>query len=331
MNYFDLKSSLEKKYNDGTISDNEICLLANVLYEVHRNIEYAYEILETQAEKRKSFKILNNLGYYYLTVGKADNGRWYYRLEEAEIVFKRAIEIDENSSKSYSALGIVYLTQRNFEAAEKAFKSALTIIKSKANYNNLGVALFEQNKYEEALITFEMTKSISGDADYSYYPHYNHLLALSKNGKTEKSSYCFEEFCSLFVEKELGELDIIDLARLSYLFDDYSKVFEIYDEHIEKITVNKTDFSLYIYSMYKLRKFELLNSYCDKLSRELREEFNEAAIDDNQYKKEKVQKEIMELENMRIQIEQGYKPILEISPFVENECYLYECVVHNPI
>lgn len=84
----------------------------------------------------------NALGYYYLKSGN---------LQEAEIHFIKAIEIEHYFPTPHNNLGVVYLKQDRPELAEKEFLQAVRLDPqyTKAQYN-LAVALFHQKRYREA-------------------------------------------------------------------------------------------------------------------------------------------------------------------------------------
>jgi tetratricopeptide (TPR) repeat protein len=72
-------------------------------------------------------------------------------LNEAEIHFLTAIEIDNSYSTPHNNLGVVYLQQNHPDQAEKEFLQAVRLNPqySKAQYN-LAVALFHQKRYADA-------------------------------------------------------------------------------------------------------------------------------------------------------------------------------------
>lgn len=84
----------------------------------------------------------NALGYYYLKSGN---------LQEAEIHFLKAIEIEHSYPIPHNNLGVVYLKQDRPELAEREFLQAVRFNPqyTKAQYN-LAVALFHQKRYRDA-------------------------------------------------------------------------------------------------------------------------------------------------------------------------------------
>jgi superkiller protein 3 len=81
--------------------------------------------------------------------------------------------------------GIQLLTSRNYQKAETAFREAIRLDPSEAEfYNGLGVALVEQDKLEEAIA--EYRQGIRIDPSHAM-AHGNLGLALQKQGKREEA------------------------------------------------------------------------------------------------------------------------------------------------
>lgn len=66
------------------------------------------------------------------------------KLDQAELYFKKAIEINNTSSMSYSALGYVYYLRRQYDTAIQNFRRALQLDPNNAGaHNNLGYTMAE--------------------------------------------------------------------------------------------------------------------------------------------------------------------------------------------
>jgi tetratricopeptide (TPR) repeat protein len=66
------------------------------------------------------------------------------KLDQAELYFKKAIEINNTSSMCYSALGYLYYLRRQYETAIQDFRRALQLDPNNAGaHNNLGYTLSE--------------------------------------------------------------------------------------------------------------------------------------------------------------------------------------------
>jgi Flp pilus assembly protein TadD len=126
----------------------------------------------------------NALGYYYLKAGN---------LQEAEIHFLTAIEIDHSYPTPHNNLGVVYLKQDRPEQAEKEFLQAVRLDPQycKAQYN-LAVALFHQKRYVEAAKAYFKARDLDGEyvskRDNSENTQKKLRSALEKAAEDEESS-----------------------------------------------------------------------------------------------------------------------------------------------
>ena len=126
----------------------------------------------------------NALGYYYLKAGN---------LQEAEIHFLTAIEIDNSYPIPHNNLGVVYLQQDQPEQAEKEFLQAVRLNPQycKAQYN-LAVALFHQKRYADAAKAYfkarDLDKEYVNRRDYSENKQKKLQSALEQAAKDKESS-----------------------------------------------------------------------------------------------------------------------------------------------
>lgn len=113
-----------------------------------------YKKLVQQHPQKASYH--NALGYYYMKAGN---------LEEAEIHFLKAIELDGSYPIAHNNLGVLYLQQGQPEQGEKEFRQAIRLNPSytKAQYN-LAVALFRQRSYAKAAKAYLKAREM--DSDY---------------------------------------------------------------------------------------------------------------------------------------------------------------------
>ncbi|HRD01068.1 MAG TPA: tetratricopeptide repeat protein [Candidatus Saccharicenans sp.] len=156
-------------------------LLGNILRESGKSTEALNEYQQVLARNPSSVQ-----AYYNLGVSLTDLGRW----EEARQAFEQAVKIDINMAEAYGGLGLCHLHRGEMDEAikfllkarELGFKNpALSINLSYAymnikdwqraeeeasravadqpglslGYNNMGIALAQQNKFEEARIILE--------------------------------------------------------------------------------------------------------------------------------------------------------------------------------
>lgn len=84
-------------------------------------------------------------------------------LDEAEKKLIQVTSLDNNFTDAIHRLGLIYLKQAQFSKAEALFKQLISQIEHDAVYHsNLGRALYEQEKFEEALESY--LKSIEIDS-----------------------------------------------------------------------------------------------------------------------------------------------------------------------
>lgn len=94
----------------------------------------------------------------------------YFNQEDwpkAEKFYLKAASLDAKCVKAYSRLGLIYLKSgKDWQDAEEAFSQALKL-DPKNGYilNNLGLSLYNQEKYDQAIECFE--KSIKADNQQS--------------------------------------------------------------------------------------------------------------------------------------------------------------------
>jgi tetratricopeptide (TPR) repeat protein len=73
-------------------------------------------------------------------------------MEEAEKKLIQVTALDENYNDAFHKLGLIYLKQNQFGRAEAVFKQLVYNVENDpVYYSNLGRALYEQKKYDEAL------------------------------------------------------------------------------------------------------------------------------------------------------------------------------------
>jgi tetratricopeptide (TPR) repeat protein len=116
-----------------------------------------------------------NYGRNYLSYGALFYQRGY--LDQAEVAFQHALQVDASSAEALYGIGSVYLNQNKNVAAREAFERA---VKLKENYpdtlpdawNNLGVIATREGRVADAVENFQQALQLSPD----------HLLSLDNLG-----------------------------------------------------------------------------------------------------------------------------------------------------
>ncbi len=151
----------------------------------HEILAYYYQDQELpnqeMEEWKKALSVVNNeryminLGNSYLKLG---------RYQEAIALFKRAIQLNPNSAKSYYNLGMALEHIGKNEEAKKQYQMAINKDPHLLDaYINLGALLGEMGDYQEALKVLKSAIRIAPD----YFPaYYNIAIAYSRMGKPKE-------------------------------------------------------------------------------------------------------------------------------------------------
>lgn len=88
--------------------------------------------------------------------------------EDAEKLLDRLLEIEPNNIKAWFGLGTLHLTHERLSSAEKAYRQALSYQPNEkmamAIYHNLGYALQQQNKLDEAIDYYKKARELQPDS-----------------------------------------------------------------------------------------------------------------------------------------------------------------------
>jgi tetratricopeptide (TPR) repeat protein len=148
-----LEELLRRDLPDRTIADY-LSRLA-VLYEKNNDYQKAIDVYKRLRQlKSSNLAVLEKLGKVYLQAEKR---------AEAQRVFEEVFEIQRDNATAASGLkelGRRYETEENFEKAARAYRLIINnshFQKTQIQYR-LGVCLFRQDKYEEALSVFQKIK-----------------------------------------------------------------------------------------------------------------------------------------------------------------------------
>lgn len=121
-------------------------------------------------------------------------GRAFYqekKFGEAEINFRKAIELNPKLWKSHNYLGNIYDYQKEYEKAVTEYKFALAIKPNNGSlYNNLGVSYSLAGKYKKAISAFDKAIAVR----YIKSKVYNNLgVALSNLGRYSEALEAFKK------------------------------------------------------------------------------------------------------------------------------------------
>jgi tetratricopeptide (TPR) repeat protein len=181
-------------FYDKNLSDYKNSLIeAQIAVELERNVRnlgrlvYAYN-------KSGLYEKANRLEAELLTMSDID-GKTYNDLglvyldrkqyKQAEVYFKKAIEVEPTLSNAYNDLGIIFYNTKRYDEAIINYKKAIELNPNYLNaYNNLGKVYDDTGRHAEAQINFE--KNIALDPNnYHWYQNLgSHYATLNNEEKT---------------------------------------------------------------------------------------------------------------------------------------------------
>jgi tetratricopeptide (TPR) repeat protein len=111
-----------------------------------------------------------NFAEIYFSLGKVYEKR--AKLELAEAEYQKAIALQPDYDKPYNNLGRLYIHKKQYSAAIALLKQGLELTKDKAVESallkNFGLALKEQEKYEEAKVYLQKSLALDGKRAPAY-------------------------------------------------------------------------------------------------------------------------------------------------------------------
>lgn len=336
MDFEKIKKDLQDKFNKEPFNEDIIGRLTSALMET-RDFEGAYELVKYGAEKVPSIQTLSNLGYFYLYEGEPDDDRWMYQEKKAIAALEKAISFNPKSHIPYSVLGEAYLIENEDCKAEAMLKRAVEIEETSANLNNLGVALYRQNKFQEAKEYFYNSHLKRKLKYYTFRPYLNYGMTLAKLGmKKEAADIAYD--LTNNQKEELVEINLIDIISIYYEIGDLNKVVELYPKSFEEVVISPEDFSRYIFALKQLDYDDVLEKiYIDTIKdkEELIENIKEDDEIDEECKEYRVNnalEEIYRYQNIYSEVKNGEIIKSHYEPFIEKDCYLFGCIRHgNPV
>lgn len=336
MDFEKIKDELQKQFDKDPFDEDIIGRLASAYMET-RNFEGAYEILKYGAERIPSIQTLSNIGYFYLYEGEPDDGRWLYQEEKAITVLERAVSLNPFSHVPYSVLGEAYLIKNKDCNAEFILKRAVEIEQTSANLNNLGVALYRQNKFKEAEINFYNSHLKRKLKHYTYRPYLNYGMSLAKLGMKKEAVTVAQDLINNQQDNSF-EVNLVDIISIYYEIKDLKKVVELFPKAFEEIAISPQYFGMYIFALEQLgRKDMIENLYIDTIKSE--EEFIKDIRADDEVDEECKKFQISDALNNISKYDISYKKVRNgeiienyYEPFIEKDCYLFGCLRHeNPV
>ena len=173
--------------------------------------------------------------YYNLGIILSDLGK----LEEALFLYRKAIEIKPDYIKAYSNLGSILSDLGKLEEAEFLYRKVIAINPNYAKaYSNLGIILSDLGKLEEAQFLYHKAIKIKPDFAEAYY---NLGIILIDLGKLEEAELSF--YKAIEIKPDFAEA-YFSLSDLKYSINNKTKWQEqLFSENIlnDKLTKNKVN------------------------------------------------------------------------------------------
>jgi tetratricopeptide (TPR) repeat protein len=122
---------------------------------------------------------LKNMGVVYARQGQ---------LEEAHEYYQRSLEVKPKFVEALNAQGLILMQRDKFELAQERFLRAIGEFDYAPAYNNLGTVYLRQKNYGEAIRAYEMAVELD---EHNATHHFNLGLALQKSDLNERAVRAF--------------------------------------------------------------------------------------------------------------------------------------------
>jgi tetratricopeptide (TPR) repeat protein/transglutaminase-like putative cysteine protease len=161
------------------MSADDLNSAAATLLDQNKDIPTALVLLQKATTKDPNHKLAwNNLGRAYRVMGRPD---------EAEMAFKKQIEINPKDEYAYKNLGSVYTFKKRYDAALAIYQKYIEVNPNdKETYGYLGWTLNQMEKWDEAAQAYEKSAAMNPDKPYAYIQWGRALL---KAGKVEEARH----------------------------------------------------------------------------------------------------------------------------------------------
>ena len=145
---------------------------------------------------------MNSIDYNNIAI-KAYNSQQF---KDAEIAFKKAIELDPNYGEAYANLGALYAKFKEYDKAIKLYKKCIKIKPTYAGaYTNLGNALNKTGRHEEAVYFHKTAISL----DDKSANHFSNCASAYKNlGRFDKAKEYYKKALQLDPEHINAHFDL---------------------------------------------------------------------------------------------------------------------------
>ena len=161
-------SSFNQFINSGGKVTEAYGYRANCFYEIKKYEEAVSDFNQALAIDSTLTEAYYQRGLSYYQLKKYDN---------AKSDFEYLITLNENNFVAYNAVGVCDYANGNFKEAVANFEKTVKISTSQSYQYNLGMAYFENNQFDEALVVFNTLGKLNRDEPKYNVMHCKVLLA----------------------------------------------------------------------------------------------------------------------------------------------------------
>jgi protein O-GlcNAc transferase len=156
-------------------------------------------------------------------------------LVQAELFYKRSLEIDSNQPAANNNRGIVLYYLNRFEEALASYERAIALKPDNTQaYNNQGIVLNDMHRPEEALASYDRAITLKPDYAEAYY---NRGIALNNLQRLDEALASYDSAIALkpdYAEAYYNRgLLLNNLKRLDEALTDYDHAIALRPEHAE--------------------------------------------------------------------------------------------------
>ncbi len=324
-----LLKELELKLNNDPMNDELMSKIASIMIETH-DLEGALITLRNAVIKKPNIQILTNMGYFLMYEGEPFSGRWFRQEEKAIKYLEDSLSYSPRTHHTYSLLGEAYLRVRKYSMAEAVLKTAIAITSTFANQNNMGVALFYQDKYDQASEHFHNSFMLRNEQYKSWHSYESYGFCLAKLNMMKEAALVGE----CLIQQASNDYDIYlnNIAKIFYQIDDLERCINSFSIAIaHKYLLGPEEIGIYLYSLYKSNKAKEADEVYYEAINDREERINDLkkSEESNWNYLNCLQEEVHMIRDQHKNVIAGKKPTFEYIPYIEKDCYFYGCIRHN--
>ncbi|NJM52916.1 MAG: tetratricopeptide repeat protein [Blastocatellia bacterium] len=139
-----------------------------------------------------------------------------YRLNQADKAiaeFEQAIKLNPNYGKAFYALGMAFSDSKNFDEAEKAFRSSLKLSNNGETWFDLAIVFFELKKFDESAESFQNAIKFGSESIGASHNNLGVVYALKGNFELAEKQLIVAE--TLKFEEAKNNLQILRKAMIT--------------------------------------------------------------------------------------------------------------------